>query len=109
MSENPLDEIRRVERGVAAAIDAARAESEAAEQEARRRTEQLVRDARTRGRALAERRYQEGLARARDDAQRILADADERVAALRRQAEPHLPAAVDLVMEMVLPQGGSGA
>ncbi len=102
MTANPLAEIRRVEREVAQSIAAARAESAAAVAEARRAAEQLVHDARDRGRAAAERRYQEGLQRARDEAEAILADADARIAGLRRQAGGALPGAVDAVMAMVV-------
>ncbi len=106
MTANPLDEIRQVERSVAAAIAAATEESEAAVADAKRAAEQLVRVAGQQGRATADRRYAEGLARARDEAEAILADADGRVAALRRQAEAALPGAVDAVIAMVLPGGG---
>ncbi len=106
MTANPLAEIRRVERMVSQEIAAASTESTAAVAEAKRAAAQLVRDARDRGRAAAERRYQDGLQRARDEAEAILADADGRVAALRRQAETALPGAVDEVMRRVVPGEG---
>ena len=104
MTVNPLDEILRTERSVAAAIAAAKEEAVAARAEARRRSEQLVEDARARGKAIADRQYEEGLARSRDEGDRIRGSADERVARLRHQAETHLVAAVDLVMRAVLPE-----
>lgn len=103
MTVDPLDEILRTERSVAAAIEAATEEAAAARTEARRRADQLVKDAGGRGKAIADRRYQEGLARARDEGDRIRATADERVARLRRQADAQLASAVDLVMRTVLP------
>ncbi len=103
MTTNPLDEILQTERLVAAAITEAAQEADAALTEARRRAEQLVEDARARGKATAARRYEKGLARARDEADRIRGGADERVATLRRQAEAHLSSAVDLVMDNLLP------
>ncbi len=102
MTVNPLDEILRTERSVAAAIAAAEEDTGSARAEARRRAEQLVEGARARGKATADRQYEEGLARARDEGEHIRATADERVARLRRQAETHLVAAVDLVMGAVL-------
>jgi vacuolar-type H+-ATPase subunit H len=108
MTTGPLEEIRQLERSVALAIADATAESASALDEARRDGEELVTEARSRGLATAEQRYQDGLARARDEAEKILSDGDGRVAALRRQADAHLSAAVDLVMAMVLPieEGG---
>jgi vacuolar-type H+-ATPase subunit H len=103
VTANPLDEILSTERSVAAAIKATAEEATAARTEARRRAEQLVKDARARGKAIADRRYEEGLARARDEGDSIRAIADERVAKLRRQAEPQLSLAVDLVVSTVLP------
>ena len=103
MTLDPLDEILRAERSVTAAIKTATEEAAAARTEARRRAEQLVKDAGARGKAIADRRYQEGLARARDEGDRIRATADERVARLRRQADVQMAAAVDLVMCTVLP------
>lgn len=103
MAVDPLDEILSAERSVAAAIKTATEEAAAARTAARRRAEQLVKDAEGRGKAIADRRYQEGLTRARDEGDRIRATADERVARLRRQADAQLAAAVDLVMRSVLP------
>ena len=59
MTVNPLDEILRTERSVAAAIRAAEGEAAAARTEARRRAEQLVDEARARGKAVADRQYEE--------------------------------------------------
>jgi vacuolar-type H+-ATPase subunit H len=106
MTDDPLEEIRRVERAVAAAIAEATATAAAAITAARRRAEQSVGEARARGLATAERRYQEGLTRARSEGETIMGDADGRITALRRGAEAHLGAAVDLVMEMVLREDG---
>ncbi len=103
MTTNPLEEILQTERLVTAAITQATQEADAALTEARRRAEQLIEDARARGKATAARRYEEGLARARDDGDRIRRGADERVATLHRQAEAHLSSAVDLVMDTLLP------
>lgn len=108
MTANPLDEIRRLERSVSMAIEEAQRGAIDAVNEAGRRAEQVVGDARVRGHAAAERRYQEGLARARDDAERILGDADGRVTALRRRADAHMTAAVDRVMALVLPAPEEG-
>ncbi len=103
MSDNPLLEIHQTERSVAATIAAATEEAAAALTEARRKADALVGEARARGTATAERRYEEGLARARDEGDRIRGGADERAANLHRQAETHISAAVDLVMDTVLP------
>jgi len=103
MTVDPLEEILSAERSVAVAIKTATEEAAAARTAARRRAEQLVKDAAARGRAIADRRYEEGLARARDEGDRIRATADERVARLRRQAEAKLAAAVELVVCTVLP------
>lgn len=103
MTVNPLDEILNTERSVAATIKATTEEAAAARTEARRRAEQLVKDARARGKEIADRRYEEGLARSRDEGDSIRATADERVAKLRRQAEVQLSSAVDLVVRTVLP------
>ncbi len=103
MIENPLAEIHQTERSVAAAITEATEEAAAAITEARRNADAIVEEARARGQATAERRYEEGLARARDEGDRTRGGADERAANLRRQAETHLSAAVDLVMDTVLP------
>lgn len=103
MIDNPLTEILRTERAVAAATTEATDEAAAALTEARRRANALVEEARARGNATAERRYEEGLARARDEGDRIRDGADDRAANLRRQAETHLSAAVDLVMNTALP------
>ena len=103
MTGNPLDKILNTERSVAAAIKTTTDEARAARTEARRRAEQLVKEARARGKAIADRRYEEGLARARDEGDSIRALADERVAKLRRQAETQLSGAVDLVVSAVLP------
>ncbi|MDH3731316.1 MAG: hypothetical protein OES13_09375 [Acidimicrobiia bacterium] len=108
MNTDPLSEIRRVERSVSMAVADARSEAATAIAEAKRRAEQLIAEASARGQTAAEQRYQDGLARARDEAEKILGDGDGRVAALRRQAETHLPAAVDLVMTMVLPPPEEG-
>lgn len=106
MTSGPLDEILETERALTAAIEAASEAAAAAIADARRQADQLVEDARARGRAIAERRYAEGLARARDEGDRIRATADERAAGLRSRAEPHMPAAVDLVMDVVLAASG---
>ena len=103
MTADPLAEIRRAERAMSVAIADAKSDAATAVAEARQRAKQLVADARARGLAAAEQRYKDGLARARDQAEKVLGDGDGRVAALRRQAEPHLPAAVDRVMATVLP------
>ncbi len=102
MTSNPLRAIHETEREVQAAIAAASEEATAAIAEAHRQARQLIDEARARGRAAAERRYEEGIGLARDAGDRIRSAADERVAALRRQAEPHLTEAVDLVMAEVL-------
>jgi vacuolar-type H+-ATPase subunit H len=103
MTVDPLEEILSTERSVADAIKTATEEVAVARTAARRRAEQLVEDAAARGKAIADRRYEEGLARARDEGDRIRATADERVARLRRQADAELAAAVELVMRTVLP------
>jgi vacuolar-type H+-ATPase subunit H len=102
MNRNPLTAIHETERDVQAAIAAAAEEAAEAVAEARRQAKHLIDEAGARGRAAAEHRYEEGIARARDSGDRIRSGADERVAALRRRAEPHLTEAVDLVMHMVL-------
>ena len=102
MSPNPLDQIHQTEREVQVAIAEAKEQAAAALAEARTQAEQLLEEARNRGRVAAERRYEEGIARARDAGDMIRTGAAERVAAMRRQTEPHLSAAVDLVMETVL-------
>ena len=102
MTANPLAEILAAERAVTEAIAEATEHAEAELNETRRQARQLTDEARNRGRSAAERRYEEGIARARDAGDRIRSGADERVAALRRSAEPYLPAAVDLVMDTVL-------
>jgi vacuolar-type H+-ATPase subunit H len=106
MSDNPLLDIHTTERSVAATIAAAEEAATAGLAEARRTAETLVGEARARGTATAKRRYEEGLARARDEGDRIRSGADERAASLRRRAETHVPAAVDLVMDTVLPSPG---
>lgn len=103
MTSDPLSEIRGVERAVSLATAEATSEAATAVDEARRRADQLVADAGARGLATAAQRYKDGLGRSRAEAEKILADGDERVAVLRRQAEAQLPAAVDVVMAMVLP------
>ena len=103
MISDPLDEILQVERSVAAAISAAREEAAAALTEARRQGERLVEAGRARGRELADQRYEEGLARARDEGELIRSTADEKVARMRRRAQAHVSPAVDLVMATVLP------
>jgi vacuolar-type H+-ATPase subunit H len=103
MMSDPLNEILQVERSVAAAISAAREEAAVAVTEARRQGERLVEAARARGKELADQRYEEGLARARDEGDLIRSTADEKVARLRRQAQAHVSPAVDLVMATVLP------
>ncbi len=102
MTTNPLDEILQTERSITAEIAEATEEAAAALAEARRRAKQLVEEARARGQTTAEHRYTVGLAKARDVGDHIRAGADDRLAALRRQAEPHVAAAVDLVMDTVL-------
>lgn len=103
MNANPLDEIRKTERSVAALIAEAKHEAAAALHEARRQAEQLVEDARARGHATAVGRYEEALARAQDESDRIEEGADQRLADLRRRVEAHMAAAVDLVLDTVLP------
>ena len=103
MTANPLEEILRAERSVAEAISEAKEEATAALVQARRRADQLVADARSRGQANAERRYEEGIARARNEGELIHATADDKIAALRRRTESHLSAAVSLVLKTVLP------
>jgi len=103
VTQDPLSEIRRVERSVSLATAEATSEAATAVDEARRSADQLVADAGARGLATAAQRYKEGLERARAEADKILADGDEKVAALRRQAEAQLSDAVDVVMAMVLP------
>ena len=102
MTPDPLLDILETERAVQAAIAAASEQATSALAETRREAERLVEEARDRGRATAEIRYEEGIARARDAGDRIRNGADEQVAALRRQAEPFLSEAVDLVMHTVL-------
>ena len=103
MNVDPVAEIRRLEHSVASSIAEAKAEAETAIAEAERRAEEMVAEAQQRGLATAEERYRDALTRARDDAQRIVTDGEEGVAALRRRAEAQVPGAVDLVMTIVLP------
>lgn len=99
----PLDEIRRAERAAARAIQEAEASGEQTVARAHAKAATLVREARARGEATAARRYEEGMSRAHDAARRVETIADDRVAALRRKAEPRLSAAVDAVVAYVLP------
>lgn len=103
MSSGPLDEILRTEQSVTAAISAAREEASTTLADNGRLAEQMVEDARSRGQAIAEKRYQEGLARARDEGDLIRSTADELVSGLRRRTDPHMSSAVDLVIDTVLP------
>ncbi len=105
---NPLVEIRRVERSAAMAIEEATREAAAAVREARARARALVERATERGEKTALRRYEEGMRQARDDANEMLAGADDRVAAVRRRAGPSLDAAVAAVLEYVLPDPERG-
>ncbi len=102
MTTSPLDEILRTERSIRDQISKVTEEAATEVAAARRQGKQLVEEARARGRETAERRYELGLAKARDEGDRIRAGVDDRVAALRRQAQPHLSMAVDLVMDTVV-------
>ena len=103
MKPEPLEEILHTEREIKASIVAATAEAANAVAAARAKADRLVEEAHARGQATAERRYAGGLAKALDEGDRIRDSADDWVATLRRQAEPHLAAAVDIVLETVLP------
>jgi len=104
--ENPLDEIRRAERAAAAARESAKVAAEHAITEARRRADKLILEARNRGEVTAAKHYEEAMTRAHDAALSLESIADDRIAAMRLKADPHLDAAVDAVVAFVLPQEG---
>ena len=101
-TERVLHAIRVAELDAARRIEHARADAAESLAAARRDHTQAIVDAQQRGRAEAERRFADTVAAAERQAEAILAGGDDRVRSLREAAEPHLPAAVAEMVDLLL-------
>ena len=102
-TDSPLAAIREAERTAAERIDSARAEVVEQLRNARRRAVKLVSEAEERGRHTATRRNQEGIEAAQAEAERILGQGSTEATQLAEEVAPHLPAAVDALVDFLLP------
>lgn len=103
MDENaPLAAIRQAEMEVIRRVAEAQAAAEQSLIHAKSEVENLLRMLRAEGEKAGQALYDDALARTEAESQRLIADAEERAAALRAQGESLLDEAVTLAVNIVL-------
>ena len=101
-AETALEAIRATELELARQLEDARSEADAAVADARRDARRIVREARVRGATEAERRYEERVAEALAEAERVEMEAAARVEHWLDIIRPRLAVLVDQMLDRVL-------
>ncbi len=103
-SSSPLAAIREKERTLANDIQAAQASAAARVAQARAEADALKQQAERDGLREADALYQDGLAKAREQAAKISADGDSQAAQLLESGRDKIARAVDHIVQFVLPK-----
>lgn len=100
MSDESLRAIREAELAAARTVEDAQAKADEVVSEAHRRAQQLVEEGRQAGTMEAERRFEQAVTSAREEAASITAH--DRIARLSAEVAPRLPTLVDAIEDLVL-------
>jgi len=103
-AESPLTVVHDAERAFAARVGRARVAADAKVASARREAERILAASHEEARWDAERAAEDELARTRREVERIEAEAEKQVAAIRRSVARHLDDAAEAIVAFVLPK-----
>lgn len=104
---SPLQVIHQKELALRRRLEEARRQAEARIQAAREEAERVIAQADQEGRVAAESCYQQGMAQARREAEAIVTAAQEEAIALHHRAMARLNAVAAQIVELVLPVDSS--
>jgi len=105
-ADSPLEVVHEAERAFAARVGRARVAADAKVASARREAARILAASHEEARWDAERAAEDELARTRREVERIEAETEKQVAAIRRSAKRYLDDAAEAIVAFVLPTPG---